>query len=212
VIVNSDIESYIIDIIDPEEALLYELERETYVKVLNPRMVTGHWQGQILKMISSMIKPQAVLEIGTFTGYSAICFAKGLAPEGHIHTIEINDEIVHIPEKYFTRAGISDKVTIHIGDALEIIPTLNVMFDLVFIDGDKSQYLDYYHIVFDKVKPGGYILADNILWNGKVVESVEPGDYSTKGILEFNNYIKNDKRVEKTILPVRDGTLLIRKK
>lgn len=211
-IVNSNIESYITSIIDPEESLLKELERETYVKVLNPRMVTGHWQGQILKMISTMIKPQTVLEIGTFTGYSAICFSKGLAPDGHIHTIEINDEIVHIPEKYFQKAGISDKVTIHVGDAMEIIPSLKVMFDLVFIDGDKSQYLEYYHCIFEKVKQGGYILADNILWNGKVVENVEQGDYSTQGILAFNSFIKNDNRVEKTILPVRDGTLLIRKK
>jgi predicted O-methyltransferase YrrM len=212
VISNTRLENYIFNVIDPEDKLLYELNRETHVKLVHPRMVTGHWQGQMLQMISRMIKPRSILEIGTFTGYSALCFAKGLAPEGHIHTIEVNDEIVDIPLKYFKRAGLEDKITLHVGDALDIIPTLDYTFDLVFIDGEKTQYIQYYNAVFDKVESGGFILADNILWSGKVVQEVEKGDYFTQGILEFNNYLKNDKRVEKTILPLRDGTMLIRKR
>jgi predicted O-methyltransferase YrrM len=211
VISNSKLEKYIYNIIDQEDPLLYELSRETHVKLMHPRMVTGHWQGQMLQMISRMIKPRSVLEIGTYTGYSALCFAKGLAAEGHIHTIEINDEIVDIPLKYFNKAGLTDRITLYVGDALEIIPMLNHTFDMVFIDGEKSQYIQYYNAVFDKVEQGGYILADNILWSGKVVQEVEKGDYFTQGILEFNEYLKNDKRVEKTILPLRDGTMLIRK-
>jgi predicted O-methyltransferase YrrM len=212
VISNSKLENYIYSIIDAEDPLLYDLNRETHVKLVHPRMVTGHWQGQMLQMISRMIQPRSILEIGTFTGYSALCFAKGLAPDGHIHTIEVNDEIVDIPLKYFKKAGLQDKITLYVGDALEIIPTLNDSFDLVFIDGEKSEYIQYYNAVFDKVEPGGYILADNILWSGKVVQEVEKGDYFTQGILEFNEYLKNDKRVEKTIMPLRDGTMLIRKK
>lgn len=209
---NSKLENYIYNIIDVEDPLLYELNRETHVKLVHPRMVTGHWQGQMLQMLSRMIRPRSILEIGTFTGYSALCFARGLAPEGHIHTIEVNDEIVDIPLKYFKKAGLEDKITLYVGDALKIIPTLNYTFDLVFIDGEKSEYIQYYNAVFDKVEPGGYILADNILWSGKVVQEVEKGDYFTRGILEFNEYLKNDKRVEKTILPLRDGTMLIRKR
>ncbi len=209
---NSKLENYIYNIIDAEDPLLYELNRETHVKLVHPRMVTGHWQGQMLQMLSRMIRPRSILEIGTFTGYSALCFARGLAPEGHIHTIEVNDEIIDIPLKYFKKAGLEDKITLYVGDALEIIPTLNNTFDLVFIDGEKSEYIQYYNAVFDKVESGGYILADNILWSGKVVEEVEKGDYFTRGILEFNEYLKNDKRVEKTILPLRDGTMLIRKR
>lgn len=210
--ISDKLENYILSIVDPEDQLLYELNRETHVKLLHPRMVTGHWQGQVLQMISRMVRPRNVLEIGTYTGYSAICLSRGLEPGGHIHTIEINDEIVEIPAKYFIKAGIADKITLHVGNALEIIPTLNQIFDLVFIDGEKSEYLNYYETVFEKVVPGGYILADNILWSGKVLNEVEKGDYFTQGILEFNEHLKNDKRVEKTILPLRDGTMLIRKK
>lgn len=205
-------EDYIYQIIDTEDAILNELYRETHVKVMHPRMVSGHWQGQILKMISRMIRPSSILEIGTFTGYSAICLASGLAPGGHLHTIDVNDEIRDIPEKYFKKCGIQDKITIHTGNALEIIPALQTTFDLVFIDGEKSEYLEYYHTVFSKVKPGGFILADNILWNGKVLEKIEQGDHFTKGIVEFNNFIKTDTRIEKTILPMRDGVLLMQKK
>lgn len=211
-IINSSIESYIQNIIDVEDSLLCELERETQVKVMHPRMVTGRWQGQILQMISMMLKPECILEIGTFTGYSAICLSKGLTENGQLHTIEINDEVVHIPAKYFAKAGIGSRTSIHVGDALQIIPTLDFIFDLVFIDGEKSQYLDYYNAVFDKVRPGGFIIADNILWNGKVIKKVESNDHFTKGILEFNEFLRADLRVEKTVIPVRDGMMLIRKK
>lgn len=211
-ITNTLLEKYIYNIIDPEDPLLYELNRETQVKMMHPRMVTGHWQGQFLQMISSMLQPLNILEIGTYTGYSAICLARGLAPDGHLHTIEINDEIVDIPLKYFKKAGLSEKITIHIGNALDIIPSLDNNFDLVFIDGEKSEYIKYYDLLFEKVVPGGYIMADNILWSGKVVKDIEKGDYFTKGIVEFNEYLKNDTRVEKTILPLRDGMMFIKKK
>lgn len=209
---NTALEKYIYKIIDSEDPILYELNRETHLKMMHPRMVTGHWQGQILQMISTMIRPKCILEIGTFTGYSAICLARGLDQGGHLYTIEINDEIVEIPLRYFEKAGLSKKITLYVGDALKIIPDLDFQFDLVFIDGEKSEYINYYNAVFDKVKPGGFILADNILWSGKVLHEIEKGDYFTQGIVEFNNYLKNDSRVEKTVLPLRDGTMLIRKK
>jgi caffeoyl-CoA O-methyltransferase len=212
VITNSKIEEYIHGVIDPEDPLLYSLNRETNVRVLHPRMLTGHWQGQILSMISYMCNPRYILEIGTYTGYSSICLAKGLAEDGHLHTIEKNDEIVEIPLSYFERAGISHRISLHIGDALDIIPKLNETFDLVFIDAEKSEYLAYYHAIFDKVRKGGFILADNVLWSGKVLEHVEQGDHFTNGILEFTEYVKNDERVEKTMLPIRDGMMLLRKK
>jgi predicted O-methyltransferase YrrM len=211
-VITTELEDYILNVIDPEDPLLYELYRETNVKTMHPRMVTGRWQGQILQMISTMIAPRLILEIGTFTGYSGICLARGLAPGGHLHTIEINDELIEIPQRYFKRSGLQDKITIHVGDALEIIPTLNMEFDLVFIDGEKSEYIKYYNAIFDKVRPGGFIMADNILWSGKVLKEVEKGDYFTEGIINFNLYLKNDSRVEKTIIPLRDGTMLIRKK
>lgn len=209
---NSALEKYIYKIIDSEDPVLYELNRETHLKMMHPRMVTGHWQGQILQMISTMIRPKCILEIGTFTGYSAICLARGLDNGGHLHTIEVNDEIVEIPLRYFEKADLKNQITLYVGDALKIIPALDLQFDLVFIDGEKSEYLNYYNAVFDKVKPGGFILADNILWSGKVLHEIEKGDYFTRGIVEFNNFLKTDTRVEKTVLPLRDGTMLIRKK
>lgn len=209
---NANIEEYILRVIDPEDPLLYELNRETNVKVMHPRMLTGHWQGQLLQMISYMCRPRYILEIGTYTGYSAICLSKGLAEDGQLHTIEKNDEIIDISLKYFERAGLRDRITLHIGDALEIIPKLNETFDLIFIDAEKSEYLAYYLAVFDKLIPGGYILADNVLWSGKVLGKIEQGDHFTKGIIEFTEFIKNDNRIEKTMLPIRDGMMLIRKK
>lgn len=211
-IANSKLEDYIVSIIDAEDPLLYELNRETHLKMMHPRMLTGQWQGQILQMISYMYRPKRILEIGTYTGYSAICLSKGMPDDGMIHTIEINDEIIEIPLRYFEKAGLKEKVVLHLGDALTIIPTLEEMFDLVFIDGEKSQYLDYYKSAFAKVKPGGFILADNILWSGKVIDKVEKNDYFTKGIIEFNEFLKTDTRIIKTILPIRDGMMLIRKK
>lgn len=196
----------------PEDPVLAELSRETHLKVLNPRMISGHLQGVVLEFISKMARPDFILEIGTFTGYSAICLAKGLVKGGKLITIEQNDELRKYSEKYFTKAGVRDKVEMITGDALSIIPQLSRSFDLVFIDADKTQYSDYYDLIIDKVVPGGYILADNVLWNGKVIENVISDDYDTIGIMAFNDKICNDNRVENVILPIRDGINLIRKK
>jgi caffeoyl-CoA O-methyltransferase len=207
-----NIEQYILEHSDPEDPLLAELNRETNLKVLRPRMLSGHLQGKILEMISKMIRPQKILEIGTYTGYSAICLAKGLQKNGILHTIEINDELEHYIRKYLQKAGLENIVKLHIGNAMKIIPNLDETFDLVFIDGDKRQYSEYYHTLFDYVKPGGFILADNVLWSGKVIELESPDDEYTKGIFAFNELITKDNRVEKVIIPLRDGLTLIRKK
>lgn len=205
-------EDYISKIMGHEDPVLKELYRETHLKVLRPRMLSGHFQGKILEMISKMIAPEKILEIGTYTGYSAICLAKGLKNNGKLITIEINDELEKISQKYFSKSGLTDKIETITGNCLQIIPGLKEAFDLVFIDGDKREYPEYYQTVFDKVKKGGYIVADNILWNGKVVELDEPDDEYTKGIMEFNQMIKQDERVEQVIFPLRDGLMLIRKK
>lgn len=209
---HTNIEDYILSIADKEDPLLYELNRLTHVRIMHPRMLTGHLQGQFLRMISYMIRPKRILELGTFTGYSAICLASGLTDDGHLTTIEINDEITDIAREYFKKAGLEHKITLHVGDALEIISTLKDNYDLVFIDAEKSQYLAYYKLIFDKVVPGGFILADNVLWSGKVMDEPRSGDHFTNGIIEFNEFVKTDPRVEKTILPMRDGLMLLRKK
>lgn len=207
-----NIEQYILDHSDKEDPVLQELNRETNLKILRPRMLSGHLQGKILEMISKMIQPEKILELGTYTGYSAICLAKGMKENGTLHTIEINDELEDFILKYFKKAGIDNKVKLHIGDAKSIIKEIDEQFDLVFIDADKREYLEYYNIVLDHLKPGGFILADNVLWSGKVIEMDTPDDEYTKGIFDFNDFIKNDERIEKVILPLRDGLTLIRKK
>ena len=174
-------------------------------------MTSGHLQGKFLEFISFMIHPEYILEIGTFTGYSAICLAKGLKPGGKLITIEINDELTLFSYEYFKRAGLGDKIIQITGNALEAIPELDMVFDLVFIDGDKREYSDYYRLVIDKLKPGGFILADNVLWGGKVIEN-ETRDPQTKGVIEFNDMISRQKNIEHVMLPVRDGLTLIRKK
>lgn len=210
--VNKELEDYILDHTTEEDGLLKELSRETHIKVLRPRMLSGHLQGQLLKMLSYMAKPKNILEIGTYTGYSAICLAQGLAEGGKLYTIDINDEIEEFTTKYLEKSGLSDKIEFLIGDALDIIPDLDVEFDMVFIDADKRHYLDYYKQLFDKIKPGGFIIADDILWDGKVVEKVVSNDHQTKGILAFNEFVQNDDRVENVIIPLRHGITLIRKK
>ncbi len=210
---NNELERYITDHIDEESDVLKELNRYTNINILRPRMLSGHIQGQLLKMICRMTNPVNVLEIGTFTGYSAISMAEGLShPEAHIDTIEINDELKNTIEKFFAKAGLEDKITLHTGNAIDIIPALNKKFDLVFIDADKREYPKYYELILPMLNKGGYILADNILWSGKVIEPVDENDDYTKGILEFNDMVKNDERVEKVIIPFRDGIFLIRKK
>ncbi len=206
------IDKYILDHIEPEDAILKELDRETHLNVVGARMISGHLQGQVLTMLSKMIRPQFILEIGTFTGYSAICLAKGLQENGKLITIEIDDELEIIAKRYFEKAGIQHKTEQRIGAALEIIPTLTQTFDLVFIDAHKPEYPAYYSTVFEKVRNGGFIIADNTLWSGKVLEKPAEDDLQTRGIIEFNSMIKNDKRVEKVILPLRDGMTIIRKK
>ena len=210
--VNTELEEYILDHTTKEDDLLKELSRETHIKVLRPRMLSGHLQGQLLKMISHMVRPQNILEIGTYTGYSAICLAQGLNKDGKIYTIDINDEIEEFTTKYIEKSGLSDNIEFLIGDALDIIPELDVEFDMVFIDADKRNYLDYYKLVFDKIRPGGFIIADDILWDGKVVEELDSKDAQTKGIIEFNDFVQNDERVENVIIPLRHGITLIRKK
>lgn len=208
---SKTLDHYVLDHISPEDNYLTELDRETNLNVLRARMLSGHLQGKILQMLSSMISPTNILEIGTYTGYSAICLARGLKQGGQLHTIEINDELEHIAIKYFEKAGLLEHITRYSGDATQIIPSLDLLFELVFIDGDKREYSDYYKLVFDKVPVGGYIIADNTLWNGKVVDEPDSNDQQTKGIMEFNELVKNDNRVEKVILPIRDGMTVIRK-
>ncbi len=210
--IDPKVEKYIQNITPETRTVLQELYRETHVKLLRPRMLSGPLQGQLLSMFSKMIHPKKILEIGTFTGYSAICLAEGLADEGELHTIEINDELEDFIRKYIQKAGLKEKITLHIGDALELLVELPNDFDLAFIDGDKRQYLSYYETIIEKMRPGGIILADNVLWDGKVVELERPDDEYTAGIMEFNEYIRQDKRVEKTILPLRDGLMILRKK
>ena len=208
----NEIHQYILSHIDEEDPVLTELDRETNLKVLGARMISGHLQGQVLAMISKMIQPKYILELGTFTGYSAICLAKGLKPGGKLVTIEVDDELETLAKKYFEKAGISESVDLRIGSALEIIPTLTETFDLVFIDADKREYLQYYNLLIDRLQSGAFLIADNTLWSGKVLDGPRADDFQTKGILEFNTMLRNDNRVEKVILPLRDGMTLIRKK
>lgn len=207
-----ELEKYIRTHLEEEDPALKELERETFLNVLRPRMLSGHVQGTLLTMFSQMIQPKRILEIGTYTGYSAICLAKGLTDDGQLHTIEVNDELENMAKKYFEKAGMNSKIIQHIGDAKTIIPTLNEPFDLIFIDADKREYSNYFDLVIDKVPSGGMIIADNILWSGKVTEKPDPRDEQTKGILEFNLKVKHDPRVTQTIVPLRDGLMLIRKR
>lgn len=207
-----ELDQYIINHIDKEDEVLTALDRETNLKVLGARMISGHLQGQVLSMLSKMIRPTTILELGTFTGYSAICLAKGLAANGKLITIEIDDELEILAQKYFQKAGIQDKVEQRIGSALEIIPRLTDKFDLVFMDADKREYVKYYNLLIDKMNSGAYIIADNTLWSGKVLETPKADDKQTIGILEFNKMVKQDTRVEKVILPLRDGMTVIRKK
>lgn len=206
------IEEYILLHSDDEGELLAALNRDANVNLLRPRMLSGHLQGRILKMFCRMLAPKRVLEIGTYTAYATLCMAEGMAPDGRIHTIEINDEMEDFINKYLDRSPYMEKITVHFGDALEVIPKLGGEFDLVFIDADKRLYSEYYDLVFPMVRPGGLILADNTLWDGHVVEVPHSADKQTLGIMAFNDKIKRDDRVEKVILPLRDGLTMIWKK
>ncbi len=206
------IEHYILNHTEEEPELLKEVNRETQAKILMPRMLSGHLQGRILSIISKMIQPEIILEIGTYTGYSALCLAEGLQKNGILHTIDINDELENFILRFFNKSKYKNQLKLHIGDAIDIIPELPNHIDLVFIDADKRIYLDYYQLLIDKVRPGGIILADNVLWGNKVVEPLAQNDEYTKGILAFNDFVQNDSRVENVILPVRDGIMMLRKR
>ncbi len=195
-----------------QDPVLDWLERQTNLRTNHSRMLCGAIVGKLLEFISGMIAPKTILELGAFTGYSSICLARGLKEGGHLHSIEINDELEDLILEAHQRAGLQEKITLHIGDAKEIIPTLGLQFDLVFIDANKREYCQYYDLIFDYVKPEGYILADNVLWDGKVFSDPVPGDSQTQGIYKFNEMVKKDPRVENVIIPLRDGLNLIRKK
>ena len=208
---NKKLEKYLEDFSTPEDPVLEDLYRQTHIRFINPNMISGHLQGKFLEFISIMIKPENILEIGTFTGYSAICLSKGLRPGGKLITIELNDELTSFAHSYFCRAGVESKITQLTGKAQDIIPGLDLMFDLVFLDGDKREYVEYFKLIIDKVNPGGFILADNVLWGGKVLED-ETNDPQTRGIINFNTMIRNETKIEDVIIPIRDGLMLIRKK
>ncbi len=207
-----DLEQYIIEYSEQESPLLQELSRETHLKMLHPRMLSGFMQGKILSSFSKMMQPKRILELGTYTGYSAICLSEGLAPDGLLTTVEVDEEIIWLAKKYITKAQLDDKVNIIVGDALEVIPTLEDTFDLVFIDANKRDYSAYFDLIFPKVRKGGLIIADNVLWSGKVIEpNLRNNDYFTKGIKAFNEKINKDNRVSNYILPIRDGMMMIHK-
>ena len=195
-----------------EPQILQQLTKETWQKVVNPRMLSGAFQGRVLSMISKLIQPKNILEIGTYTGYSAICIAEGLQEHASIDTIDKNEELADLQNKYFEKSGFRNKITQHVGLALEIIPTINKKFDLVFIDADKSNYSNYFHLIIDKMNKGGVILSDNVLWSGKVVEKLDPKDQDTKALLEYNKLLNTDKRIETVLLPIRDGLTISRVK
>lgn len=205
-----DLQKYVTDHTSAESDLLKKINRETHVQVMRPRMLSGHVQGRFLSFISQLLQPECILEIGTYTGYSAICLAEGLRPSGKLITLDINDELETRVRNYFQEAGLAGKIDYRIADARKIISTLNVRFDLVFIDADKENYALYYDLVFDKVKPGGIILADNVLWSGKITD--KNPDKDTRALQAFNLKIHNDTRVENMLLPLRDGIMMVRKK
>lgn len=206
------LDDYIAEHIDAEPPVLHELWRQTQLKLLYPRMASGHLQGRLLAMLASMIQPRCILELGTFSGYSTLCLAEGLTSEGELHTVEINDEQEDFTRPWLDRSPRAESIHLHIGDALSLVPALGLKdIDLVFIDADKRHYVDYYNLVFPLLRPGGYILADNTLWGGNVVDPDHQHDAQTLGIEQFNDLVANDSRVSKVILPLRDGLTLIRK-
>lgn len=210
--VRVDIENYTSLHSSPESEVLKKLNRETHAKVLRPRMLSGHMQGKLLEMLSCMFQPSRILEIGTYTGYSAICLAKGLKYGGRLHTIDHNPELEDFTREFFKEAGLENSIEYHIGEALEVLPGLKGPFDLAFIDADKENYLRYYELVMERLRPGGVILADNVLWSGKVLsKQLAANDPEAHALIEFNNFVQQDERVENLMLPFRDGLTIIRK-
>ena len=210
--ITEALNNYVVQHSEDEPALLADLTRETYQKVLQPRMLSGHYQGRVLSVLSQLIRPKTILELGTFTGYSALCLAEGLVKGGTLHTIDHNEELVELQRRYFDRSEYGSQIYQYTGKALEIIPKLKAKFDLVFMDADKSNYLNYFHLIIDNLKSGGVILSDNVLWSGKVIETVENSDLSTKGVMAYNKLLKTDKRLKTVLLPIRDGLTISIKK
>lgn len=204
------LDEYVVRHTEKEPELLQQLNRETYQKILQPRMLSGPYQGRVLSMLSKLINPKNILEIGTYTGYSAICLAEGIQKDGELHTIDINEELEDFQRKYFNLSPHGKRIHQHIGDATKIIPNLDMKFDLVFIDADKPNYPTYFDLVIQKMNSGGVILSDNVLWNGKVIEKVGDDDLSTKALLEYNKLLIEDKRIETVLLPIRDGLTISR--
>jgi|TARA_B110000902_G_scaffold20266_1_gene22913 predicted O-methyltransferase YrrM len=210
--ISEKLDDYVVKHSEDEPALLKALTRETYQKILQPRMLSGHYQGRVLSVLSKLIRPKAILEIGTYTGYSALCLAEGLSADGVLHTIDINEELVDFQRRYFNKSDYGSQIFQHLGPAVDIIPTLDTHFDLVFMDADKPNYINYFHQIIDKLNPGGVILSDNVLWSGKVIETLDSNDTSTRIVLDYNKLLKEDQRLETVLLPIRDGlTVSIRK-
>ncbi|MEP2936921.1 MAG: O-methyltransferase [Gilvibacter sp.] len=210
--ISQELDDYVVAHSDQEPALLAQLSRETGQKILQPRMLSGHYQGRVLSMISKLIAPKMVLEIGTFTGYSALCLLEGLAKDGQLHTLEKNEELEDFARKYFDLSGRGDAIKQHIGDAREILPSLGQGFDLVFIDADKTNYTTYLELILPKMNPGGIILSDNVLWSGKVIQPLQENDADTKALLAYNTMLKEHKQLETVLLPIRDGLTISRLK
>ncbi len=208
--ISQDLENYIEQHSEKEPELLAALNKETYQKVLLPRMLSGHFQGRVLSMLSKLIRPVNILEIGTYTGYSALCLCEGMQENGTLHTIDIKEELVDFQRKHFDKSPWGNQIVQHLGEAIDIIPTLELKFDLVFIDADKENYINYFELIVPKMNKGGIILSDNVLWSGKVLEPLNPKDLSTKILLEYNQLLKNDPRVETVLLPIRDGLTVSR--
>jgi predicted O-methyltransferase YrrM len=206
------LDHYVVKHSQDEPELLQQLNRETYQKIMQPRMLSGHFQGRVLSMISKLVNPKNILEIGTYTGYSALCLAEGLQSDGELHTIDIDEELYDFQRKYFDKSDFGVQIHQHIGNALEIIPKLNKTFDLIFIDADKENYSNYFNCIIEKLNSGGIILSDNVLWSGKVIEALQVDDTSTKALIEYNTLLKNDERIETVLLPIRDGLTISRKK
>ena len=206
-----DIDDYVVNHSEEEPQLLQQLSRETHQKILQPRMLSGHYQGRVLSMISKLVKPKSVLEIGTYTGYSALCLAEGLQKNGELHTKDINQELHDFQRKYFDLSNYGSQIKQHTGSALDIIPKLDVHFDIIFIDADKENYPEYFNLIVGKLNKGAIILSDNVLWSGKVIEDIKPEDEATKSLVVYNKLLKDDPRVETIILPIRDGLTISRK-
>lgn len=209
---SEELENYAAQHTEDEPLLLQELNKRTHLNVLQPRMISGHFQGRFLSLLSKMVQPRTILEIGTYTGYATLCLAEGLHPEGVLHTIDIKEELTDLQREFFDRSGYGNQIVQHLGKAADIIPSLNTTFDLVFIDADKQNYAHYFDLVIEKMNSGGLILSDNVLWSGKVVEEVKHNDKHTQALMAYNQKIKDDPRVETVLLPIRDGITLSRVK